>query len=269
MPMVASFVPGSLMLTLSLIGIGSGNPEHLTLGAVRAINAADLVLIPRKGAEKADLAELRRAICDEVLTNPKTRVIEFDLPRRDAANESYRAGVDDWHDAIADAWASEISANLGASGRVALLIWGDPSLYDSSLRIAQRLHPAPSIEVVPGITAIQALCAAHAIPLNEIGAPFLVTTGRNIRDHGWPAGVDTLVVMLDGDTAFSTLDPDGVSIWWGAFLGMPEQIIFSGALADVGPQIMTARREARARHGWIMDIYILRRTSASTSPAET
>lgn len=247
------------MITLSLIGIGCGNPEHLTLGAIRAINAADLVLIPRKGAAKADLAELRRAICDEVLTNQMTRVVEFDLPGRDVSNASYRAGVDDWHDAIAAVWATEIQQHVSDSGRVALLIWGDPSLYDSSLRIAQRLKPEPTIEVIPGITAIQALCAAHAIPLNEIGAPVLVTTGRQLRDQGWPPGADTLVVMLDGDTAFDTLAPDGISIWWGAFVGMPEQIVFSGALADVGPQIIAARRDARARHGWIMDIYILRR----------
>src|SRR5581483_9039252 len=120
----------------------------------------------------------------------------------------------------------------------ALLIWGDPSLYDSSLRIARRLAPAPQIEVVPGITAIQALCAAHALPLNEIGESFLVTTGRRLRDGGWPAGVDTVVVMLDGGTAFETLDPEGIHIWWGAYLGMPGQILHSGSLAEVGGTII-------------------------------
>lgn len=67
---------------LTLIGIGTGNPEHMTLQAIRAINAQDLILIPRKGAGKADLAELRRAICDEILTNAGTRIAEFDLPVR-------------------------------------------------------------------------------------------------------------------------------------------------------------------------------------------
>ena len=94
---------------------------------------------------------------------------------------------------------------------MALLIWGDPSLYDFSLRIARRLDPLPEIEVIPGVTAIQALCAAHAIPLNEIGEPFLVTTGRRLREGGWPPGVETVVVMLDGGTAFQSLDPDGTS----------------------------------------------------------
>jgi precorrin-6A synthase len=249
------------MLTLSLIGIGCGDPEQLTLAAVRAINAADLILIPRKGEDKTDLAELRREICARVLTNAATRVVEFDLPVRDTERDDYRAGVDDWHDAIARAWASEIAAHLGADGRVALLIWGDPSLYDSSLRIARRLKPEPAIEVIPGITAIQALSAAHKIPLNEIGKPFLVTTGRQLRDKGWPDGVETVVVMLDGGNAFQSLDAKGMQIWWGAYLGMPHQIIMSGALAEIGEKIADVRAEARARHGWIMDSYIIRRVS--------
>jgi precorrin-6A synthase len=247
------------MLTLTLIGIGCGDPQELTLKAVRAINAADLILIPRKGAQKSDLAELRRQICAEVLTNSRTRIVEFDMPGRDADRDDYRGGVDDWHDAVAAVWAREIASHLGGTGRVALLIWGDPSLYDSSLRIARRLKPVPEIEVVPGVTSIQALCALHAIPLNEIGQPFLVTTGRQLREGGWPAGVDTVVVMLDGSTAFQALDAKGLHIWWGAYLGMPEEIILAGPLAEVGARIVKLRAEARARHGWIMDSYIIKR----------
>jgi precorrin-6A synthase len=248
-------------LTLSLVGIGCGDPAQLTLAGVRAINAADLVLIPRKGEEKSDLAELRRTICASVLTNGRTHIVEFDLPRRDGASDDYRAGVDAWHDAVAAAWSREIASHLGAEGRVALLIWGDPSLYDSSLRIARRLDPAPDIEVIPGITSIQALCAAHAIPLNEIGEPFWVTTGRRLREGGWPSGIDTVVVMLDGGAAFQSLDASGLHIWWGAYLGMADQMILSGPLAEVGGKIAAARQDARERHGWIMDSYIIKRIS--------
>lgn len=247
------------MLTLSLIGIGCGDPDQLTLAAVGAINAADLVLIPRKGTAKSDLADLRRSICADVLTNSRTRIAEFDLPVRDASEADYRKGVDDWHDAVAATWSQTIASHLDGEGKVALLIWGDPSLYDSSLRIARRLNPLPTIEVVPGITSIQALCAAHALPLNDIGEPFLVTTGRRLREGGWPQGTDTVVVMLDGGTAFQSLDPECLHIWWGAYLGMPDQIVMSGALAEVGSRIVAARQQARERHGWIMDSYILKR----------
>jgi len=248
-------------LTLSLIGIGCGDPEQLTRQAIRAINAADLVLIPRKGDEKSDLADLRRTICADVLTNAATRIVEFDLPVRDAAREDYRGGVDDWHNAVAAAWSAEIARHLAGKGRAAMLIWGDPSLYDSSLRIARRLRPAPRIEVIPGITSIQALCAAHRIPLNEIGEPFLVTTGRRLREGGFPAGVDTVVVMLDGGTAFQSLDPKGLFIWWGAYLGMEGEIALTGPLDEMAATIAAARAEARARHGWIMDSYIIKRVS--------
>jgi precorrin-6A synthase len=247
------------MITLSLIGIGCGDPGQLTLAAIRAINAADLILLPRKGTAKSDLIALRRMICAGVLTNDRTRIAEFDLPVRDAGGVDYRKGVDDWHDAVAMTWSREMARHIGAEGRVALLIWGDPSLYDSSLRIARRLDPVPAIDVVPGITSIQTLCAAHALPLNEIGEPFLVTTGRRLREGGWPEGSDTVVVMLDGGAAFQSLDAAGLQIWWGAFLGMPDQIIMSGQLAEVGPRIAAARQAARERHGWIMDSYILKR----------
>ena len=253
--------PSVFMLTLSLIGIGCGDPEQLTLAAIRAINAADLVLIPRKGANKSDLAELRQTICAQILSGDRPRLVEFDLPQRDASLEDYRSGVDQWHDAVAATWAKEMAAHLGTEGRVALLIWGDPSLYDSSLRIARRVDSLNEIEVIPGITSIQALCAAHKLPLNEIGEPFLVTTGRRLRESDWPSGVDTIVVLLDGGTAFQSLDPTGIQIWWGAYLGMPDQIIKSGPLAEVGAQIVEIRRDARERHGWIMDSYILKRAS--------
>lgn len=246
------------MFDLTLIGIGTGNTDHLTLQAIKAINAADLILIPRKGEGKADLAELRHAICRDVLTNPQTRIAAFDLPVRDEATPDYRQRVDDWHDAIAAVWAETIAAHPDAR-HVALLVWGDPALYDSTLRIATRLNPAPAIKVIPGVTSIHALTAAHAIALNDIGAPFLVTTGRRLRDAGWPEGVDTLVVMLDGDCAFQGLNPVGVQIWWGAYVGMADEIILSGALVDVGAKIIAKRAEARKRHGWIMDIYLLRR----------
>jgi len=245
------------MTHLLLIGIGTGNPDHLTLQAIRALNRADLVLIPRKGPDKADLADLRRAICAEVITNRLTRLVEFDLPVRNPATPGYLARVNDWHDAIAAVWAHTIERE--GARTVALLVWGDPSLYDSTLRIAARLIPAPEITVIPGITSMQALTAAHRIPVNALAAPFLVTTGRQLRDHGWPQGVDTLVVMLDGECSFQTLPAEGVSIWWGAYVGMAEEIIRHGPLVAVTADIIATRAAARLTHGWIMDIYILRR----------
>lgn len=250
------------MIDLFLIGIGTGNPDHLTAEAAKAIAQADLILIPTKGEDKADLAGLRLDLCNRHATR-HSRVETFDLPSRDPATPDYLTRVSDWHDAIAALWQDRIRTHLAEGGgpRVALLVWGDPSLYDSTLRIAERVsrHLPLRLKVIPGITAIQALCAAHAIPLNDLAAPVIITTGRNLRAKGWPEGAQTVVVMLDSGGAFDTLDPAHISIWWGAYLGLPEELLISGALADVSARILAQRADARARHGWIMDIYLLRR----------
>ena len=244
------------MITLSLIGIGTGNPGHLTAEAVQALNAADLILLPRKGEEKSDLADIRHLILSQVLTTP-VPVAEYDVPQR-ADQTDYLGAVNDWHDAIAALWLDAITARLPQGGTVALMVWGDPSLYDSTLRIAARL-PGVAVKVIPGITSLQVLTAAHAIPLNTLAAPVTITTGRQLRDHGWPEGAVTLAVMLDKGGAFTTIYPADTIIWWGAYVGMPQQALIHGPLSEVSEDILSTRARLRAEHGWIMDIYLLRR----------
>ena len=251
-----------MALNLYLVGIGTGNPDHVTRQAALKLAQADVILIPRKGSSKSDLAELRHQICDQLLGENAPPVVEFDLPVRDE-NKRYLDAVDDWHDAIALVWQEAIDSAAALLGRTpssaGLLIWGDPSLYDSSLRIAARLDPKPEITMIPGITSIQALTAAHKIPVNELGAPFTITTGRQLRDKGFPSEVDSAIIMLDGNCSFTSLDMADFDIYWGAYLGMAEEIICAGKLDEVAEQIIEMRKSARARHGWIMDSYLLRR----------
>ena len=249
------------MIDLWLIGIGTGNPDHVTFEAAHAIREADLIMIPRKGPKKADLADIRHQIIANVAEDALPRVVEFDLPVRDASG-LYLDGVKDWHDAIAQVWTSTIEAHASQGKRIALLVWSDPSLYDSTLRIAERLDPKPNLRVVAGITSLQALTAAHAIPINRIGAPFTVTTGRQLRENGWPECADTIAVMLDGECSFRCLNANDFEIWWGAYVGMPEQLLVRGKLGDVSDEILNTRAKARENHGWIMDIYVLRKLGA-------
>ena len=249
-----------MVAELWLIGMGTGHPGHVTLEGQNALKSANTVLIPRKGTGKEDLAHLRRAILDR--SGTKARIVEFDMPIRDE-NLPYERRVSAWHDEIAIRWQAAL---LDApEGPVALLVWGDPGLYDSTLRIAARIKPQPKLRVIPGITALQALTAAHAIPFNTVNGAVTVTTGRRLRDNGWPDNAETVVVMLDGQCSFQSLDPQGLHIWWGAFLGMPEQVLGSGPLSDVVQRIVDLRGKERARHGWIMDTYLLRRTDAPRS----
>ena len=247
-----------MSLELRLIGIGAGSPDHVTREGEAAIRSADLILLPRKGDDKSDLAELRlRIVAAACGAGPSPAVAAFDMPVRDPALP-YLDRVERWHDVIAERWAGALAAHPAARS-AALLVWGDPSLYDSTLRIAERLRPRPALRVIPGITALQALTAAHAIPLNQLGAPVTITTGRRLRDDGWPEAAGTLAVMLDGACAFATLAPDRYEIWWGAYLGMEHQILRSGPLRDLVDDIPTIREDARRRHGGIMDTYLLRR----------
>ena len=244
------------MKTIHVVGIGTGNPEHLTIQAINALNRADVLFIPDKGEAKAELADLRRDIVARYVTNPASRTVDYAVPKRDAANPDYGSGVDDWHATLARHFSS-LLAHVPETGHCAFLVWGDPGLYDSTLRIIERLRAGHDIavDVIPGITSIQALTAAHAIALNRIGEPVLITTGRRLAEN--PLTSDA-VVMLDGQTAFTDVDPT-LEIFWGAYLGTPDEVTIAGRLGDVAEQIVATRREARARHGWIMDTYLLRK----------
>ncbi len=240
------------MKTILIIGIGTGNPEHLTVQAISALNRADVLFIPDKGASKADLAGLRRDIVARYVSNPQSRMVTYGVPRRDAANPDYGSGVDDWHAALADIFRA-LLAEIPDNGAGAFLVWGDPGLYDSTIRIVERLRADHAVEIIPGISSIQALTAAHGIALNRIGEPVHITTGRKLG-----AVEDDTIVMLDGQTAFLNADPD-LDIFWGAYLGTPDQIIIAGRLGEVRDQIVATRKAAREQHGWIMDTYLLRK----------
>ncbi|MBZ9723514.1 precorrin-6A synthase (deacetylating) [Mesorhizobium sp. CO1-1-11] len=251
------------MRKLLVIGIGAGNPDHMTVQAIAGLNRADVLFIPDKGTDKTDLANLRRGICDRFVTNPASRRVEFDVPVRAEPTSSYRSTVDDWHEAIAAIYEALIRDEISGDGCGAFLIWGDPSLYDSALRILERVrlrgNVAFDLEVIPGITAVQALAASHKTALNRIGDPVLITTGRRLTEEGMPDNAGSAVVMLDGKCAFNTLADRDLFIQWGAYLGTPDEIIISGRLGDVGAEIEKRRDEARRKKGWIMDTYLLRK----------
>jgi precorrin-6A synthase len=240
---------------IHVIGIGAGDPDYVTAQAVAALNDTQVFFVMDKGAEKADLVALRRRICERFIREPGYRFVELPDPPR-AKDGEYRQAVADWHAARARVWAEAIESELAPGGVGAFLAWGDPSLYDSTLRILDAVANRIDIDydVIPGITAIQALTARHRIPFNDVGEPVLVTTGRQLRDHGLPGSA---VVMLDGECSFRACPPQ-TWIWWGAFLGTPDELLMSGTVGEVGEKIAEMRAEARARHGWIMDTYLLR-----------
>jgi precorrin-6A synthase len=240
---------------IHVIGIGAGDPDYVTAQAVRALNDTQVFFAMNKGDSKDDLVALRRLVCERFIRNPGYRFVELPDPRR-ARDGDYRQAVADWHAARARLWAGAIESELAPGGVGAFLAWGDPALYDSTLRILERVGAYVDIDydVVPGITAIQALTARHRIPLNDVGEPVLITTGRQLREQGLSGSA---VVMLDADCSFRDCPPD-TRIWWGAYLGTQDELLVSGTVGEVGAKIAELRADARARHGWIMDTYLLR-----------
>jgi precorrin-6A synthase len=257
------------MRTVSVIGIGAGDPRQVTVQAIDALNAVDVVFMMDKGAQKQDLSRLRREICERYITGTSYRIVVVADPERDRAAADYQSAVGDWRSRRVEIYERLIADELGEHEHGAFLAWGDPSVYDGTLdmlgQVRGRGVVSFELDVIPGISSIQALAARHQISLTQTGQPVHLTTGRRLSQVLAGQAGD-VVVMLDSGCAFTTLEPDGLDIYWGAYVGTDDEILISGRLADVAGDIVSAREAARRRHGWIMDSYLLRRDQRDDEP---
>jgi precorrin-6A synthase len=250
---------------LLIIGIGAGDPEQVTVQAINALRRADVFFVVDKGSDKQDLMLLRQQICERYVQNRSYRMVSIPEPERDRGAPAYRQAVERWRAERAGIWADAIRDELADGGCGALLVWGDPGLYDSALAIVEQVIGMSGMElefeVIPGISSVQALAARHRVSLTQVGRPLHITTGRRLAEDGIPGGCDDVVVMLDASCSFTAVDP-ATEIYWGAYLGTKDEILLAGTVGEAGEQIRAARSEARARKGWIMDTYLLRRPGA-------
>jgi precorrin-6A synthase len=249
------------MRRVLVIGIGAGDPGHVTMQAVAALNAADVFFVMDKGAAKDELVRLRREICERYIEDTSYRIVEVRDPERDRTAADYAAAVAAWRGARADVWEDLVARELDDDGCGGFLVWGDPALYDSTIavldEIASRGRVVFELEVIPGISSVSALAAAHRVPLNRVGQPVGITTGRRLLEN--PDDTGDVIVMLDAGLAFDAVEDRDTEIYWGAYVGTEHEILVSGKLRDVAAEIVRLRAEARERHGWIMDVYLLRR----------
>jgi precorrin-6A synthase len=243
--------------TVYVIGIGAGDPEHLTLQAVAAMNRVDVFFTIDKGEPTADLAALRKELLTRHVTRPH-RVVTAPEVSRDRDPAAYVDTAVEWQARRAALYEHMVTGELADGETGGFLVWGDPSLYDGTLNLLRGIAGLKIVSI-PGISSVAALAAAHGLILNRVGTPVLITTGRRIAEQGMPLDVGDVVVMLDGRTAFADLPDTDLDIFWGAYLGTPDEILVAGDLRAVGDEIVGLRTEARARKGWIMDIYLLRR----------
>ncbi|MCI8210665.1 precorrin 6A synthase [Pseudomonas sp. S25] len=249
------------MKTILLIGIGSGNPEQITVQAINALNRAKVFFVLDKGYAVDDLLRLRRDICERYITHDDYRILQVRDPSREDDPHSYQRGVALWHEQRAALFQRLIMDEVEPGQTAAFLIWGEPTLYDSTLRIFDLiLMNDPQLfdyKVIPGISSVQALAAQHRIPLNRVGESIRITTGRRLALEEGETPENT-VVMLDAHCTFERFLNRGLHIYWGAYLGTPDEILIAGLLDEVCEEIKAVRAAARKDKGWIMDTYLLR-----------
>lgn len=237
---------------IRVIGFGMG-PQHLTPEAADALRGCDYVIAAAK-AEDDPLLEVRRAIC----AAQGVELIAVPDPERDRSSglstTGYQGAVVDWHDARAAAYRQVLDER---GGTVAFLVWGDPSLYDSTVRVVERL--GAEFDVVPGISAPQLLAARHRIVLHEVGRPVHITTARRLPD-AVATGQENICAMLTSDRVVDALDGlDDWQLWWGANLGAAGEQLLAGRVADVRDELVPARARARGIDGWVMDLLLVRK----------
>ena len=250
------------MKTILIIGIGAGDPDYITVQAIKALNRVDVFFLMDKGPAKAKLRALREEICGRHIQGRTWRTAEAPSPPRDAAAADYRAAVDTLNRDKQAVLERMIEREMKDGETAGILVWGDPMLYDSTIRNIEAIGASGrqviAYEVFPGITAVQALAARHRIPLNRIAEPVLLTTGRRLAE-GFPSDSDSVVVLLDGEDTYRRFADQDMEIYWGAYLGTPDELLVSGLLAEVSDEIHRRRSEARRANGWIMDTYLMRK----------
>jgi precorrin-6A synthase len=251
--------------TVLVVGVGAGDPEQVTVQAIKALNRAEVVFVVEKRTETDELVRLRHEILERYVQGTP-RTVALPDPPRERRSPAYREAVEEWRARRAELWEQAIAGELGDDGCGAFLVWGDPAIYDSTLAVIEQILARGNMEfaheVIPGISSPQALAARQRIAFNRVGGAVQITTGRRLA-AGWPEGADDLLVMLDSDCAFTRFAGEEVDIYWGAYVGTEDEILVSGRVGEVAEEIRRLRSEARGRKGWVMDTYLLRRPPRS------
>ncbi|MFM6852003.1 MAG: precorrin-6A synthase (deacetylating), partial [Terrabacter sp.] len=268
-----------MITRIRVIGIGTGDPGHVTGEGARALASVDVVVVLGPAGEQRDRVAARRALCDALVPADRAyRFVQVTGPRRGPGEEprdaAYGAGDDGWLPAWVDACAQAIDGLADHESTVGFLVSGDAVLDNPTLRVVDGLverlagrGTAVEHDVVAGVSPAFVLAARHRITLGRNGAPVHVTTGRRLADE-FDVGLGDVVVLLDDHLACSSLVdafPD-LELIWGAYLGSPDELLVRGRLAEIIDEVQHVRAEARQRHGWITDTYLLRQPGDARTP---
>ncbi|MDR2719285.1 MAG: precorrin-2 C(20)-methyltransferase [Nitrososphaerota archaeon] len=142
------------------IGVGPGDPELITIKAVKALQTADIICIPKANADKPSLAvTMIRHILEERTVKPEMLELIFPMTKDDISNQEL------W-----DKNANIIAKKVSADKTVVFITLGDPMFYSTFIYLYQSLqknHTGIELEIIPGISAFNACATSAKIPLAE------------------------------------------------------------------------------------------------------
>lgn len=140
------------------VGTGPGDPELLTLKAVRAIQTADVVAYFAKQGNVSNARSIVADLITSQIEEPLAYPVTTEIDRRHADYKSATGGF--YEEA-----AARVAAHLDAGRTVAVLSEGDPLFYGSYMHIHVRLAQRYPTEVIAGITAMSGCWSQAGLPL--------------------------------------------------------------------------------------------------------
>jgi precorrin-2/cobalt-factor-2 C20-methyltransferase len=176
------------------VGVGPGDPELLTLKAMRALAQADIIVHFAKAGNGSNArAIVADHLKDGVEELPLYYPVTTEVPKEDAA---YRAAIDRFYETSANV----VAAHLDDGKIVAVISEGDPLFYGSYMHLHVRLAPRYPTEVIAGISAMSGCWSSIGAPIAQGDDVFTVLPGtlaesellRRLRD------ADAAVVMKIG-----------------------------------------------------------------------
>ena len=179
------------------VGVGPGDPELLTLKALRVLQEVPLICVPRSETSQESYAlEIVRSFLDE----RKQEIFRISFPTDDEAGA---AAV--WRDA-----ADTIAGHLAQGKDVAFITEGDPMLYSTFSYVLDAIssgYPGIAVEIIPGVSSVMAAAASAGVSLVTHGQRLAILPAvYGIDDLSEAiASYDTIVLMKVNRTLLQAL----------------------------------------------------------------